>query len=132
MLVKAGSTLLIPKSDQSADHDISQLVVNNASLVIARDNTRKINVAAGKRDSLTSIAKRYKVSTAQLKEWNNLKSDSIKSGQKLQIEVAAAPVKRSPVQTAAVSSKRVGKKQVAQPKMNKKITVAQAKTHKPG
>jgi len=132
MLVKAGSTLLIPKSDQSADHDISQMVVNNASLVIARDNTRKINVAAGKKDSLASIAKRYKVSTAQLKEWNNLKSDSIKAGQKLQMEVAAAPVKRSPVQTAAASSKRVVKKQVAQAKMNKKITVAQAKTHKPG
>ncbi|WP_105531573.1 transglycosylase SLT domain-containing protein [Solimicrobium silvestre] len=127
MMVKAGSTLLIPKSSQSADNDISQRVVDNASLTMTHDNTRKINVTASKKDSLTALAKRYKVSTAQIKEWNNLKSDTLKTGQKLQIEVAAAPSRRKNTRVAAISTP---KKAIAVNKQTKKITVAQNKTHK--
>jgi len=129
MLVKAGSTLLIPKTTKTEDNDISQLVVDHASLTMAHDFTRKLNVTAGKNDSLTSLAKRYKVSTAQIKEWNNLKSDSLKSGQKLQIEVAAAPL-RSKARVAAIAPP---KKIIARNKQTKKITVAEAKIpKKPG
>ncbi|MBR5695512.1 MAG: transglycosylase SLT domain-containing protein [Paludibacteraceae bacterium] len=38
-----------------------------------------------KGDSLSSIAKRRKVSVAKLKQWNNLKSDRIRAGQRLRI-----------------------------------------------
>jgi membrane-bound lytic murein transglycosylase D len=129
MLVKAGSTLLIPKTAKNEDNDISQLVVDHASLTMAHDFTRKLNVTAGKNDSLTSLAKRYKVSVAQIKEWNNLKSDGLKSGQKLQIEVAAAPL-RGKTHVAAISPP---KKIIARNKQTKKITVAEAKVpKKPG
>jgi membrane-bound lytic murein transglycosylase D len=127
MLVKAGSTLLIPKTGHAADNDISPLVVEHASLSMARDNVRKINVTASKSDTLNSIAKRYRVSSEQLKDWNNLKSDSLKSGQKIQIEVAAAPIKRNNARVAVLAAPR---KSIALNKRVKKITVAEAKTSK--
>ncbi|MGN7479376.1 LysM peptidoglycan-binding domain-containing protein [Solibacillus silvestris] len=37
-------------------------------------------------DNLTKIAKKHDISVASLKQWNNLKSDAIKVGQKLTIE----------------------------------------------
>jgi len=130
MLVKAGSTLLIPRSSKAEDTDISLLVVDHASLTMANDNTRKINVTVSRSDSLISIAKRYKVTIAQLKEWNSLKSDSLKSGQKLQIEVAAAPVRRNNTRVAVLTPV---KKSIPKNKLAKKITVAQAKLpKKPG
>lgn len=38
-----------------------------------------------KGDNLTKIAKKYSISVASIKQWNNLKSDAIKIGQKLTI-----------------------------------------------
>lgn len=130
MMVKAGSTLLIPKTTHTADNDISQMVVDHASLNVGRDNVRKVNVTASKNDSLTSLAKRYRVSSAQIKDWNNLKTDTLKFGQKLQIELAAAPVKRTTIRVAAASPQ---KKSAPLNKRAQKITVAQAKiSKKPG
>ena len=132
MMVKAGSTLLIPKTTRTTDTDISQLIVDHASLSIAHDNIKKITISATKKDSLASLAKRYKVSTAQIKEWNNLKIDTIKTGQKFQIEVASTGSgKRSNVasarRVAVISSPH---KTVAINKHTKKITLAQAKVRK--
>lgn len=44
-------------------------------------------------DNLSRIAKRYGVKIAQIREWNNLTSDSLKVGQKLRLrqDAAAAP-----------------------------------------
>ncbi len=125
MMVKAGSTLLIPKSTQAPDNDISQLIVNNATLTMARDS-RKISVAVNKKDNLASVAKRYKVTTAQIKDWNNLKSDSVKAGQKLQLEVALA----APRRTTRVVTVTTKKSNVVAVRHTKKITVAQLKPHK--
>ena len=129
MVVKAGSTLLIPKTSRTADTDISQRVVDNASVAVARNNSRKMSITASKTDSLSSLAKRYKVSTAQIKEWNNLKSDALKTGQKIQIEIASAPIKRRATHVANYASH----KKVVALKKSKKIIVATAKVvKKPG
>lgn len=133
MLVKAGSTLLIPKTAHTEDNDISQLVVDRASLTMAHDFNKKINVTAGKNDSLASLAKRYRVTTAQIKEWNNLKSDTVKSGQKLQIETASTSRRTPQLNTRRVSLASIPKQSTVRVKQIKKITVAQAKApKKPG
>ncbi len=88
MLVKAGSTLLIPRSSKTPDQDISMEIAEKAQLIIEKTpSTRQMHFKVGKTDNLNSIAKRYKVSVADIKSWNNLKRDSVSAGQTLQIQV---------------------------------------------
>ena len=108
MLVKAGSTLLVPRTEQTSDSDISQQVTDNAVITMARESAplRKVTIKTGKRDSLASIAKRYKVSVAQIKEWNNLSRDSLSAGQRLQIQVASGPARRGASSRMVASTSR--------------------------
>lgn len=71
MLVKAGSTLLVPRSEHRAS-DLAANVVDNAMMALAPDVPplkRKV-VSAGKRDTLASIARRYKLDVDQVLRWN--------------------------------------------------------------
>ncbi|WP_338844938.1 transglycosylase SLT domain-containing protein [Massilia sp. W12] len=98
MRLRAGSTILVPKTEALEAHDIAPEVADNARLVVEPDvDLRKISVRAGKRDSLASIAQRHKVSVADLRSWNSLKSDKLSAGQVLQLQVPAA---RASVATA--------------------------------
>ncbi len=104
MRVKVGSTILVPKSEQTVEKDITPELADNATMAIEPDvpDSRRITVKVGKRDSLASIAKRNKVTVAQIKAWNNLQQDKLAAGQSLTLDV--------PYRTAAVRSKS---KQVA-------------------
>lgn len=48
-----------------------------------------------KGETLASIAKKYHVSVANLKKWNNLKKDTLKIGQKLTIYTSGGPAVKS-------------------------------------
>jgi membrane-bound lytic murein transglycosylase D len=90
MRLKAGSTILVPKIDpEEQQKDIGVEVADNATMAVEPDvpDTRRISVKVGKRDTLPSIAKRYKVSVAQIKSWNKLTKDSVARGQVLQLQV---------------------------------------------
>jgi membrane-bound lytic murein transglycosylase D len=106
MVLKAGSTILVPKnSEESAlETDITPELADSARLAIAPDapETRRIYVKAGKRDTLAGIASRYRVSVADLKQWNGLHRDVIANGQRLQLNVPnhAAPVAQTRVAQA--------------------------------
>ena len=91
MRLKAGSTVLVPKAAGEKDKDIADEIADKGVLAVEPDvpDRKKITVKAGKRDTLASVAKRYKVSVAQLREWNDLKGDKLAPGQSLTVEVKA-------------------------------------------
>ena len=90
MLIKAGSALLVPRSTRQ-DNDVTSKVADNGQLNLAPDLTlRKRTIKARKKDSLASVAKRYRVAIADVAKWNNLSPDSaLKSGQKLVLMLPA-------------------------------------------
>lgn len=91
-MLKAGSTILIPKPAKAQDHDIAPELADKAQLIFAKNTApgRELSVKVGKHDNLNSIAKRYKVSVAQLKQWNNLRHERVQTGQTLHVQVAQA------------------------------------------
>ncbi|HRI19207.1 MAG TPA: transglycosylase SLT domain-containing protein, partial [Burkholderiaceae bacterium] len=83
MLVKAGSTLLVPRHETAAA-DVSEHVADNATIALAPDAPplRKVSFKAGKKDSVASVAKRYRVSAEQVAQWNKVDAGAaFKSGQ---------------------------------------------------
>lgn len=105
MLVKAGSTILVPKSEHASDENIPKHIAELAQLTIekAHTNTRKLQIKVGRKENLAAIAKRYKVSVADIKEWNKLHKDQLTSGQKLVLHV---PGKQTQTRVLAKSSSK--------------------------
>ena len=89
MMIKAGSALLVPRLAKHQS-DVSSKLADNGQLNLTPEQVlRKQFVKARKKDTLESIAKRYKVSVEQLAQWNGLsKTSSLKNGQKLVIMVS--------------------------------------------
>jgi membrane-bound lytic murein transglycosylase D len=73
MLVKAGSTLLVPRSEYR-EQDVSESIADNASMSLAPDvpPVKRLFLKAGKRDTVASIARRYRLPVAQVAQWNRL------------------------------------------------------------
>ncbi len=73
MLIKAGSTLLVPRGN-SLLANVAGTIADNAQMSLAPDAPplRKVSLKAGKRDSVASVARRYRVSPAQVAEWNDV------------------------------------------------------------
>ena len=112
----AGQTLLVPLSHNSSDA-AAPYIDDSQQAIEDEEPTRTVStrfVHAVKRgDSLASIAKRYKVSAAQIKSLNHLKSNRLSSGQKLVIRqettakrVVLASKTKAAKKVAANSSKR--------------------------
>ncbi|WIV99454.1 transglycosylase SLT domain-containing protein [Kinneretia aquatilis] len=107
MLVKQGSTLLVPRSAKRSE-DVSSHLADNASISLAPDvpPLRKLKIKAGRNDSVTTVAARYGVSPAQVAQWNKVTSGAkFKPGQALAVYVPNKPAARSSTQVAAKSGK---------------------------
>ena len=90
MLVKAGSTLLVPRGERR-QADVSIEVADNATMALAPDAPplRKLSLKAGRKESVASVAKRYRVSSAQVAQWNSVGSGaSFKPGQTVIVYLA--------------------------------------------
>ncbi|HJV96636.1 MAG TPA: transglycosylase SLT domain-containing protein [Albitalea sp.] len=91
MLVKAGSTLLVPRAE-TREADVSEHLAANATMALVSDGPalRRVSVKAGKQDSVASIARRYKLSTEQVAQWNKVgASASFKPGQTVFVYLAS-------------------------------------------
>jgi membrane-bound lytic murein transglycosylase D len=107
MLVKVGSTLLVPRS-QHRTADVSEHIADNAMMALAPDvpPLRKTLLKAGRNDSVASVARRYRVSAAQVAQWNGVTASArFRAGQRV---VVFVPVKAKRTQVAragAIGSK---------------------------
>ncbi|MET0542021.1 MAG: transglycosylase SLT domain-containing protein, partial [Variovorax sp.] len=73
MLIKAGSTLIVPRSAK-VQEDVAALVADTGHLSFQPEIvTRRATVKAGRNDSVASIARRYNLSAANVAEWNDVK-----------------------------------------------------------
>ena len=125
MLVRAGSTLLVPRHPGSLAN-VAEHVADNARISLAPGGRplRKVVVQAGKGgDSVQSVARRYKVSAKQVAEWNDVSSSaSFKAGARV---VLMLPAK------SATSAKRASRPATAQsPKAKGKSTARSASSGK--
>jgi membrane-bound lytic murein transglycosylase D len=84
MLIKAGSALLVPRPSKQ-EKDVTTKVADNGQLNLAPEVVlRKQVIKARKKDTLASVAKRYRIAAADVAKWNSLSLDSaLKPGQKL-------------------------------------------------
>ncbi len=91
MLVKAGSTLLVPRGEHRQT-DVSIEVADNATMALAPDgpSLRKMSLKAGRKESVASVARRYRVNAAQLAQWNGVaRTASFQPGQTIVVYVVA-------------------------------------------
>ncbi len=122
MLIKAGSTLLVPRTPQM-DNDVASHVADNAQVNFAPELvTRRTTVKARKGESVATVARRYGLSPASVAEWNKVGANAaFKLGQQVVVFLPvkaggarqAAPargkvqaIKRSPGKTVIKSKKR--------------------------
>jgi len=117
MLVKAGSTLLVPRGEHVVA-DVSERLADTAALNLAPDAPplRRVSFKVGKADTMAGIAARYKVRTEQVAQWNKLGSNArLKPGQALVVYTAFTP---APATKAAPAPAKTAKVAVAkaQPK----------------
>jgi membrane-bound lytic murein transglycosylase D len=70
MLIKAGSVLIVPRSAKQ-EADVTDEIADNGQLNLQPERvTRRVTIKAGKKDTVASIARRYKVSAKDVAEWN--------------------------------------------------------------
>jgi membrane-bound lytic murein transglycosylase D len=107
MLIRAGSTVLVPRSAK-VENDVASHIADNAQLSLAPEVvTRRTVIKARKGDSVASIARRYRLSAAQVADWNDVgASAAFKLGQQVVVylpvrasgNAARKPVSKAPVQ----------------------------------
>jgi membrane-bound lytic murein transglycosylase D len=112
MLVKAGSTLLVPRQERRHE-DVPERLADTASIQLAADTPalRRTSVKAGKGDSVASIAARYRVAPANVASWNKVAaSTKFKAGQAVVLYLPGkAAVKPPGRKTAAAPATRTAR-----------------------
>ena len=91
MLIKAGSVLIVPR--RNAGDDVGSHVADNGQLRLEPVvTTRRTVVKAGRNETISSLARRYKLSAVQVAEWNDLGVNSaLKLGQQVVLHLPVRP-----------------------------------------
>jgi membrane-bound lytic murein transglycosylase D len=127
VVIRAGSTLLVPRSAHMAD--VTEKVADNGQLSLAPEVTlRRTSVRAVKGDNVASLARKYKVSPMSVAEWNKVStSASFKAGQQVVLFLPAKVrgannISKTPrgKASATKAAPAKGKTTVAKPRANAK------------
>ena len=98
--VPTGYALLVPMQRPSAE--AAESLANAVFTTVPAGRTFYHTVGRG--DTLYSIAARYGVTASDVKRWNRLSSESVKTGQRLRVTSDVSPVKTAGKSRAARSS----------------------------
>jgi membrane-bound lytic murein transglycosylase D len=89
-LIRAGSTILIPR-DETMESDIpADSLDARFALVPEHSNLRKVTYRVRRGDTLHSVARRYRVNEKDVIVWNHLTTPSLFAGQRLELTIPAA------------------------------------------
>ncbi len=143
MLIRGGSTLLVDRSLEKAESDISEKVADNAHIGLAPEVTmQRTYIRAGKGESVASLARRHGISPERLAGWNNTRTNKkLSKGQSMLVMVStrfgeqpqAPGARRAAVEEASPSCKGKGKKRhcaAAADKESKVAKTAKSKSNK--
>ena len=110
MMIKAGSALIVPRS-HAQQANVPERLADNGQLALAPEiTTRRTVVRASKRDSVSSLAQRYRLSASSVAEWNNLKpGDMFKAGQKVVLHLPITKASQSARPSKSQPQRRGGK-----------------------
>ena len=104
MLVKAGSTLLVPRG-ALAKADVAGHLADHAALALTPEARalRRVSFKAGKQgDSVAAVAKRYRLKPDEVAQWNGVAGTArFKPGQAVTVMLASAPPKAAARTTSA-------------------------------
>ncbi|MBP8087518.1 MAG: transglycosylase SLT domain-containing protein [Polaromonas sp.] len=118
MLIKTGSTLLVPRSAK-VENDVTSHVAENGHMSLSPETvTRRTTVKARKGETVATLAKRYRVSTLDVADWNSVTAHTaFKLGQDVVIYL---PVKMASGKRGAKSKSAVKTKSAAKPAQKSK------------
>lgn len=94
MVIRAGSTLVVPRSDR-VEHDVASKVADHGQVSLAPEVVlRKLTVRAAKGETVATLARKYKVSPETVAQWNKVSvKASFQTGQQLVVFVPATSAK---------------------------------------
>ncbi len=107
MLIKSGSTLMVPRGIQRVQ-DVPEHLADNASMSLTPEAQalKRLAVKVRKGETLGGVAQRYRVSTAQLVQWNKLNAKgSLRTGQTLVVYLNK-PTRTASIRTAAKTGRK--------------------------
>jgi membrane-bound lytic murein transglycosylase D len=132
MLIKSGSTLLVPRSGTS-EVDVTSHIADNGHVSLAPEIIlRRTTIRARKGESVATVAHRYSLASASVAGWNKVStSASFKKGQPVVVFLPVKNREGSPGRVRAGSSSRAivstGRSKVVAVKRSSTRTVVKAK-----
>ena len=117
MLIKAGSTLLVPRSAK-VEVDVASHVADHAQMSLAPEIvTRRTTVKARKGETVATISKRYNLSAAQVAEWNSVSATTaFKLGHQVVVFLPIKNTARAAAPGKVTATKRSASKTIVKKK----------------
>jgi membrane-bound lytic murein transglycosylase D len=110
MLVRTGSTLLVPRTSRLTE-DIDEHIADHAMIAFAPDAppARRVSIKAGKGGvSVAAVARRYRVSAAQVASWNGVSPNArFRAGESIVVYMPQKARAKAKAATATRPSKAV-------------------------